>query len=163
MIYVTVGTDTHQFNRLLMEVDKLVGEGKIREKVVAQTGNSDYLPRNYSFFRFTSQEKMEKIIRKSRLIVSHAGAGSVITAHEFKKPLIIVPRLKGFGEHTDDHQTEIAKVLESQKKALAVFDMSCLQKKITEASKMHVKRVENKMINRIIERFIDKNFRVHSK
>lgn len=158
MIYVTVGTDTHQFNRLLREIDRLAGEGKIREKVVAQTGNSDYMPKNYKFFRFISQEKMEGIIKESRLVISHAGAGSVITAFEFKKPLIIVPRLKRFGEHTNDHQTEIAKELEKQKRALAVFDISSLHKKIAEANKIHVKREENKMIVSIIERFIEKNF-----
>lgn len=163
MIYVTVGTDTHQFNRLLREIDRLVGEGRIRERVVAQTGSSDYLPRNYAFFRFTPQENMEKIIKESRIIISHAGVGSVITACEFKKPLIIVPRLKIFGEHTDDHQTEIAKELENQKRALAVFDISSLQKRIAEANRMHVKRAENKMIKEIIERFIGKNFRVHDK
>lgn len=34
MIFVTVGTHEQPFNRLIKEVDRLVADGKIKEKVV---------------------------------------------------------------------------------------------------------------------------------
>ena len=46
MIFVTLGSQKFQFNRLLRKIDDLVEEGVITEEVFAQTGASDYLPRN---------------------------------------------------------------------------------------------------------------------
>ena len=48
MIFVTLGSQKFQFNRLLIEIDRLIEEGKITEKVFAQTGYSDYKPKNYN-------------------------------------------------------------------------------------------------------------------
>ena len=47
MIFITLGSQKFQFNRLLIEVDKLIVDGKITEEVFAQIGYSDYKPQNY--------------------------------------------------------------------------------------------------------------------
>ena len=54
MIFVTLGSQKFQFNRLLIEIDKLVDEGKITEEVFAQIGYSDYKPKNYKYKENTS-------------------------------------------------------------------------------------------------------------
>lgn len=51
MIFVTVGSQKFQFNRLLKEIDNLIQEGKIQEEVLHKIGASDYKPKNY-FFSF---------------------------------------------------------------------------------------------------------------
>ena len=119
LIFVTCGTHTMQFNRLLEMIDSLIEEGKIRGKVIAQTGNSTYIPKNCEHFRFAEQKRMEELHDKSDIIISHAGAGSVITALSHRKKLIVVPRLKKYGEHVDDHQLDLAAELERGGKLLA--------------------------------------------
>lgn len=46
MIFVVLGTQKFPLNRLLKEIDDLVGSGKITEPVFAQIGWSDYIPQN---------------------------------------------------------------------------------------------------------------------
>lgn len=42
MIFITLGSQKFQFNRLLKALDDLVEEGAIQEEVFAQIGYSDY-------------------------------------------------------------------------------------------------------------------------
>lgn len=127
MIFVTVGTHTQGFERLINAVDELSACGKIKENVVVQIGSSKYEPKNCKWFRFESPEKMAEWSGKARIIITHAGEGSVILALTLKKPIIVVPRYKKFGEHVDDHQLDIAWALEREKMAVAVYDISGLE------------------------------------
>ena len=126
MIFVTVGTDTHQFNRLLREVDNLIKTKKINEKVIIQIGYSTYKPKYCKYFKFASFKEILELNKKARIIISHAGAGNIITALENNKPLILVPRMKIFNEHTDSHQLQIAKELEKEGKVISVYDIKNL-------------------------------------
>jgi len=126
MILATVGTDTHQFNRLIEELDKLVENKKLKDRVIAQIGNCTYIPKNYEHFRFADLEKFDKLNNSADIIISHAGAGSLITSSQYGKPIIVVPRLKRYNEHTDNHQVQIAKELEKQNKIVAVYDVKNL-------------------------------------
>ncbi len=121
MIFVTVGTDTHPFNRLLKWVDEAIERSIIKENVYAQIGHSTYIPKNYKFKRFYEHEEMEKIVRKADLIISHAGAGTILDVLTKRKKLLIVPRLKKYGEHTDDHQLDLSLLLEKEGKCLVAF------------------------------------------
>ena len=42
MIFITLGSQKFQFDRLLKEVDRLIADGVIQEKVFAQIGASEY-------------------------------------------------------------------------------------------------------------------------
>ncbi len=132
-IFVSVGTHPQQFNRLLQELDKLAGEKKLGADVFAQTGNSDFLPGNFGSGKFLSPKEMEERIRKSDLVISHGGAGTIIGALEQKKPLVIVPRLKKFAEHTNDHQCDLAIAMEKAGKAIAVLEIKQLESAIGKA------------------------------
>jgi len=134
-LFVTVGTHTQQFNRLMKEVDRLAGEGRIDAKITAQTGNCTYLPENFRYVRFMGDEEYEAAISKADIIISHAGAGSIINSLRNRKPLIIVPRLVEFGEHTNSHQADLAKFLHERKKAIACMDIGELEKALGLASK----------------------------
>jgi len=156
MIFVTVGTHTQPFNRLLQKVDELIKERKIREKVIAQIGYSTYEPKNYNYFTFTSEEKILELNKKARLIITHAGAGSIITALQFRKPIIVVPRLKKFNEHVNDHQVQIAKAFEKEKKVLACYDIEDLEKVIIKAKKFRPRIEKGKQkIFSIINNFLE--------
>jgi UDP-N-acetylglucosamine transferase subunit ALG13 len=43
-------------------------------------------------------------IAEARLFIAHAGMGSIISAIEAGKPLLMMPRRMDEGEHTTDHQ-----------------------------------------------------------
>ena len=157
MIFVTVGTHTQSFNRLLQKVDELVEKGKIKEKVIAQIGYSTYKPKNYNYFTFTSGRKILELNKKAKIIITHAGVGSIITALQFKKPIIVVPRLKKFNEHVNDHQLQIAKAFEKEGKILACYDINELEKIIKKAKKFKpkVKKKKSKILS-ILEEYLKK-------
>ena len=114
----------HGFERLIREMDRIAGE--LDEQVVTQIGSTDYEPRNCDYFRFMPVNEIEELYADARLIVCHAGIGSLVTAVKYNKSLILVPRMKRFGEHIDDHQLEIARQLEAQGVAV-VYEIDNLE------------------------------------
>ena len=123
MIFVTVGSQKFQFNRLLQYVDELIEEGIIEEEVIAQVGYSDYVPKNYEYTQFLTQEEFKKNMEKASIVITHGGTGAIITALRNKKKVIAIPRLSEFGEHVDDHQLEIVTVFSKKNYILEVVDI----------------------------------------
>jgi UDP-N-acetylglucosamine transferase subunit ALG13 len=103
-IFVNVGS-TYPFDRLIQEMDK-AGANK-KYEIFLQTGNSKYVPKNCKYKDFFDAEGFEGMLNWADIIVSHAGAGSIIEIINAKKKLILAPRLKKYGEAVDDHQVEI--------------------------------------------------------
>jgi beta-1,4-N-acetylglucosaminyltransferase len=88
---------------------------RIPAEIVIQRGYSRYLPRNTKYFDFVPMEPAIGYMQRSRLVVSHAGIGTIILCREYDIPLLILPRRKGYREHMNDHQMEIAKALEKRR------------------------------------------------
>ena len=108
MIFVTVGTERFPFDRLVRSVDQAAEQLK-GERVFMQLGAGQYLPRHCSWKRFLSFEEMLDCIREARLVVAHAGAGTILTClKEGKKPLVM-PRRCNQREHVDDHQLTLSR------------------------------------------------------
>lgn len=85
MIFVILGSQRFQFNRLLMEIDELIQSGFITEPVFAQIGYSDYKPRNYKYKDFLNQDEFNEWVSKSDIIVTHGGTGAIIGAVKKEK------------------------------------------------------------------------------
>lgn len=149
MIFVTVGTHTQGFERLVKAVDELAGSGKIKEKVIMQIGNTKYEPKHCEWFRFECFKKIIELNNTARLVITHAGAGCILTALRFGKPLIIMPRRKKFGEHTDDHQADIAEALDKNGTAIAIHDASCLEQAIHDASGLCLKKEKARIVSNL--------------
>lgn len=126
MIFVCVGSRSHQFNRLLKKLDELVQTGRITDRIVAQIGSSEYEPQNYEWHRFLDQTVFKQYQQDADLIISHAGTGALVGALKLEKQVIAVPRLAKFGEHGDDHQLQIADVLASEGYLRQVIDIEDL-------------------------------------
>lgn len=109
MIFVTLGSQKFQFNRLLKKIDQLINEGKIDEEVFAQTGYSDYNPKNFASEKFLDREKFALLMNKSDVIIAHGGTGAIVGALKANKKVIAIPRLAQYGEHVDDHQLQIVR------------------------------------------------------
>ena len=109
MIFITLGSQKFQFNRLLKAVDKLVANATITDKVFAQIGYSDYNPQNYQFTRFLDRDEFAKIIEEADIVITHGGTGSIMEAVKKGKKVIAIPRRMKYGEHIDDHQLQVVR------------------------------------------------------
>lgn len=107
MIFVTLGSQNFQFNRLLKKMDELIENGVIKDKVFAQTGFSDYAPKNYDYKAYMTRDKFAEQMAACDLVVTHGGTGAIIGAVKNGKKVIAIPRLAEFEEHVDDHQMQI--------------------------------------------------------
>jgi len=107
VILVAVGTQ-FPFDRLVRTVDEWAAANG-RSDVIAQVGPSAYQPRALKSFPFLDPEKFEQLQREADIIVSHAGMGSILTAMQYGKPIIIMPREFARGEHRNDHQKTTAR------------------------------------------------------
>ena len=124
MIFGTVGTHDSDFGRFINALDTIASATD--ERVVIQTGLSTTLPVHADHFEFKPRDEILELQRDARVIVCHAGIGSVIDAMKAGKPLIVVPRLKRFGEHNSDHQLDIARAVERRGWGKAVTDIADL-------------------------------------
>lgn len=108
MILLTVGTEQFPFDRLVRAFDELFYTSLRGECGFAQIGSSNYVPKNVEYGRLLPFQDFQSRVQEASVVVSHAGAGSLLTIERFEKPCVTVPRLKRFGEHVDDHQLDLA-------------------------------------------------------
>jgi len=124
VIFVTLGTMHLDFARLVRKMDDIAAH--TGERVVIQTGLAATVPTRAEHFAFKTREELAVLIAESRLVVTHAGIGSVIDALKAERPLIVVPRLKKFGEHNNDHQLDLAQAVERRGWGRMVLDVADL-------------------------------------
>lgn len=136
MIYVAVGTQKFQFNRLLKALDELVECGVITDEVFAQVGHCTYCPTNYKYQDFLSKEEFDKYIDKCDLLITHSGVATIIAGLKHNKPVIVIPRLVKYGEHVDNHQVQIADSFMKKNLVMKYEEDADLGKLIVEA-KVH--------------------------
>jgi UDP-N-acetylglucosamine transferase subunit ALG13 len=106
VIFVTVGTQL-PFDRLVAAVDAWAGSAPGRQ-VFAQVGPTALQPRHIEYAPFVPPEECRERMLAATAIVAHAGMGSILTALEFGKPLVVMPRRAELGEHRNDHQLATA-------------------------------------------------------
>ena len=112
MIFVTVGSML-PFDRMIRMMDDWTFQHPGQE-VFAQIGGGRFEPTHMRWQRIISPNEYKKVVRSCRLIIAHAGTGSVFTASEFCKPIVLIPRRAAQKEHTTDHQLDTAKWLENK-------------------------------------------------
>jgi beta-1,4-N-acetylglucosaminyltransferase len=120
MIFLTVGTQ-FPFDRLLRAIDDAIGNRTAVEEIYAQVGESKYVPRNFKGIALLPKAEFDKYLAKASAVIGHAGMGTITAALEHNKPLLVMPRLKKFGEVVNDHQVGIAKKFEQAGLLLAAY------------------------------------------
>lgn len=118
MIFVTVGTNEAPFDRLVRAIDGLPAD----EEVVAQCGPSSHRPARAVRVDFLAFEELVELVRRARVVVTHAGAGSTMVALANGKCPVVVPRLQRYGEAVDDHQLPFARRLAERRLVTLVED-----------------------------------------
>lgn len=150
MIFITLGSQKFQFNRLLKTVDSLIEKGIITEEVFAQSGYSDYRPKFYKYKKFLDREEFNTMEGLADIVITHGGTGAIIGAVKQGKKVIAVPRLEKYGEHVDDHQIQLLKQFEDMDIIETCYDLDILggaiQKTKGKAYKQYISNT-----NRIID------------
>ncbi|MGE7605374.1 PssE/Cps14G family polysaccharide biosynthesis glycosyltransferase [Peribacillus frigoritolerans] len=157
MIFVTVGSQKFQFNRLLEEIDHLVRKNFLKSnEIYAQIGYSTYEPKLYSFKQFLNKEEFLEVMEKSAIIITHGGTGSIINGVKMEKKVIGVPRMKEFGEHVDNHQIEIIEQFANSNMIYAVSDTKEIEFAIEKVKNMDFRVYQSNTNNviKILENFL---------
>ena len=102
MIFLTIGTQLG-FDRLVRAVDRWAAATK-RDDVVGQIGDTSYRPTAIKWQALMEPSVFEDHCRRASLIIAHAGVGSILTALQLRKPIVVMPRRSSLGEHRNDHQ-----------------------------------------------------------
>lgn len=156
MIFVTLGSQKFQFNRLLEYIDRLVEERIITDEIFAQIGYSDYKPKNYEYKEFLDREEFSQIMSKCDTVITHGGTGAIIGAVKKNKKVIAIPRLSKFEEHVDDHQIEIVNQFHDMGLILGVSNAEDLEKELSKIESLNLNSYESNTLKiiRSIEQFI---------
>jgi len=131
VIFVTIGS-LLPFDRLIRAVDEAIPHWP-DETFRAQIGHGAYEPVNMPFDRMLSAKAFGEAVRASRLIVAHAGMGSLISAAEAARPIVVMPRRLAFDEISTDHQVATAKRMSERPGLYLAMDESELAGAITRA------------------------------
>lgn len=152
MIFATIGTQA-PFDRFIKIIDEMAPQ--LGEEVVAQVYHCNFTPRNIKTVDFLPPDAFNELYKKARLIVAHAGMGTILSAMQQQKPIIIFPRIAALGEHRNEHQMATAKKFkelgsvyvamseEELKQLLLRNDLHCLQKIGNSASEDLIKSIED--------------------
>jgi UDP-N-acetylglucosamine transferase subunit ALG13 len=128
MIFVTVGSQM-PFDRLIRAVDEWAA-ARGRSDVFAQIGSTDFLPKSISARAFMDPTEFRKCFETADFIVAHAGMGSIITALECGKPIIIMPRRGHLNETRNDHQVAMVRHLSKHGRVIGAMNEEELVNKL---------------------------------
>lgn len=128
MIFVTLGTHHDPFPRLIEGLAALDGQ-----ELVVQYGHNPAPANAAEAAEFMTFVEMEEHVARARIVVTHAGVGSILTCLRNGRTPLVVPRQRRFGEHVDDHQVELTRALAEQGKVIPVWDMAHLPELIATA------------------------------
>jgi UDP-N-acetylglucosamine transferase subunit ALG13 len=119
LILLTLGTHEQPFDRAL-EMIVLVSAF---EDVVVQHGHTPPRPiPGARMVEFARPGELGELMDAASAVVCHAGVGSIMTTIAHGHTPVVIPRLRRYGEHVDDHQLQIAEEFELEGMVIAVRD-----------------------------------------
>lgn len=157
MILVLLGTQDKPFTRLLDEIEKLKKEKIINDEIVVQAGLTKYKSKNMEIHGLIQIDELMKLMKKSDLVITHGGVGSILSALQLDKKVIAIPRLSEYGEHTNDHQIQIVNEFFNTGYILKCDNPSDLENVLVSLKKFKPKKYKsnNKNFVKLIEDYID--------
>ena len=115
MIICTLGTIFFPFDRATNWLQELLEKEIIVEPVLLQHGSTSAARLSHPLLTSVpslTRKEMHESVKEASLIISHAGQGSTRMLAEMKACFVLLPRLKRYGEHVDDHQLLFARTVE---------------------------------------------------
>lgn len=159
MIFVSVGTQDKSFTRLLELIDKEIDKGFIKDEVIVQSGYTKYNSKNMKILDYVSKDDFNKYVKECDLLITHGGVGTIFTGLENNKKVMVMPRLKEYKEHNNNHQLDITESFEKEGYILSFNNESEFEEKYKKLDKFKVKKYESNTLNmiRLVKDFIDNN------
>lgn len=157
MILVILGTQNKQFTRLLGQIEELKRKKIIKGEIIVQSGHTKFESDLLELRPTIPHAEILKIIKKSDLVISHGGVGTIMDVLEKNKKIIVAPRLKKYNEHDNDHQLEIVDYFSKKGYILPLYEEDDLEQVLEQVKTYEFKkyiRGNQKMIE-IIENFIN--------
>jgi len=128
-VFVSVGS-MMPFDRLTRAMDEWAAAHP-DVPVEIQIGKGDYEPRHARWVRKLPLSDYQARVEACALFVAHCGMGSIISAIEAGKPILMLPRLADQGEHNTDHQLATAKHVGSRPGLHVAADEDDLKRRAT--------------------------------
>ena len=157
MIFVTLGTQDKPFKRLLIELQRCIDKGIIKDTVIVQAGITKFKSDDMIIHDFLDMDVFDEYMDKADLIICHGGVGSILGGVNRKKKVIAVPRLKRYKEHVNDHQLQIVENFIKKDYIIGVRDLSELENALKKSKTFEPKPYKSnrdEMI-KLIEKLID--------
>jgi len=109
MIFVTVGTNKYKFKRLIHLAMMMRDKYSPDETIIIQSGvyNLKSKKRNTIISNYFEFSEMISLIKKSRLVISHCGSGTVLLTNTLGKVPFVLVRNHRNEEHTNNHQEQL--------------------------------------------------------
>jgi UDP-N-acetylglucosamine transferase subunit ALG13 len=120
VIFVTVGAQM-PFDRMCRAVDEWAS-ARGRNDVFAQIGSTEWRPAAIQYSELLTPPEFLAKVKECDVIVAHAGMGSILTALEHGKPILVMPRRGDLRETRNDHQIATAKRFLALEKVAVAFD-----------------------------------------
>lgn len=158
MILVTLGTQDKKFYRLLDAVAKEIEDGNIKDEVIVQAGCcADYKSNRMKIIDSISKDEFNELVKRSDLIITHGGVGSIIDGLKNDKKVIAVPRLSKYGEAANDHQIQIIECFANDGYILPLLDFDKFQEVLIKSKKFVPKKYKSNRakFTNIVENLID--------
>lgn len=156
MIFATIGTQA-PFARFVKMLDELC-EG-IDEEVIVQTIKSEYQPKHVKCVDFLPPDVFAQYFNKARMVIAHAGMGTILSALKQDKPIIVVPRLASLKEHRNDHQMATAMRMDELGYVYVAYDKKQLRDLMMQKDLKPLKHIGNQAsdsLEKSLTEFIDK-------
>ena len=119
------------FDRLVRAVDEWAGAHPGRV-VFAQIGDSSYTPQHIAWTPFLESADFRRQLFQSDLVVTHAGMGTILSALERARPVVVMPRRGHLRETRNDHQVATARAICQRERVEVAWDSdelsSCLDR-----------------------------------
>ena len=90
MILLSVGVNDYDYSPLFREMDRIAPS--LGEDVVMQTGGVEFHAENCETVGIVPEDRMRELFDSCRLVVCHAGIGTITNVLEREKPMVLAPR-----------------------------------------------------------------------
>jgi UDP-N-acetylglucosamine transferase subunit ALG13 len=120
-IFVTVGAQI-PFDRLIAAVDAWAAGREEGQSLFAQVGEKGVRPAHMESVELLESPEFKKRVLWADVLVAHAGMGSILTALQYGKPILVMPRLGSLKETRNDHQVATAQRFREMGKVAVAMD-----------------------------------------
>jgi UDP-N-acetylglucosamine transferase subunit ALG13 len=144
-VVVTLGTQVDfGFRRAVTAVQRVLADlGTPSPTVLWQTGSTDVSGLGLTGVGTVPAPELQAAIAEADLVIGHAGVGTGLLSLEAGRCPVLLPRRHAHGEHTDDHQEQIAAELTRRGLAVAADPDQLCADDLVAAAQLSADRVED--------------------